>query len=265
MSRDPGSPTRLVCVCALLALAVFPAGLRADDPTTEVQTAVSAWAKVRAETVRLESDWEWQRTFMQSTLDALTERAGRQEAKRDELLAKTATERREIADLGERRQQMDAYAAQAAAHLEQLGGRLAALRSWLPPRLSAALELPYRSLASDELPLGERMQHTMAILNRCTLFNRSVSVGEEMVLADGGTPKLMEVVYWGLARGYALDRAARSAYIGAPGEKGWVWTPAPELADSISRLIAVAKDAQEPDFVPAPVQVVDPVALNSKP
>ncbi|MFT3829936.1 MAG: DUF3450 family protein [Opitutaceae bacterium] len=264
MSRASGSPTRLVRICALLICAACPATLPAEDATNEVQAAVSAWAKVRAETVRLESDWEWQRTFMQSTLDALTERAGRLEAKRDELLAKTAAERRDITELAERRQHMETAAAESTAHLRQLGERLSARRAWLPPRLSAALELPYRSLAMEGLSLGERMQHTMAILNRCTLFNRSVSVGEEMVLAEGGTPKLMEVVYWGLARGYALDRAGRSAYVGAPGDKGWAWTPAPELADRVAKLIAIAKDTREPDFVPIPVQVVDPASLTAK-
>jgi hypothetical protein len=254
----------MLCGGALLSLAVTPAAAQANDPIGDVQQAVAAWAKVRTETVRIESDWEWQRTLMQSTLDALTERVGQLEAKRDELLAKTAAERRETAELTERRQQMEAAAAQASSHLRALDDRLVQMRGWLPPRLSTALELPYRSLAERDLPVGERMQHTMAILNRCTLFNRAVSCGEEMVVSAGGEPKLMQVVYWGLAHGYALDRAARTAYFGAPGDSGWTWTAAPELTDSIERLIAVAEDKREPELVPALVQVADPAALVSQ-
>lgn len=231
-------------------------------PVAEVQQAATEWAKVRAETVRIESDWAWQRSLMQATLDALQEKVGQLEVQRDGLAAKTAGERREIEELETRRRQMAAAAAEAEQHLRTLAARLVRLRGWLPPRLSAALELPLRSLAAADLPAGERMQHTMTILNRCMHFNRTVTYGEELVAPEGGTPVLMETVYWGLSHGYALDRVAGVAYLGGGGPEGWRWTPAHELKEAVVRVIAVAHDRTEPAFVEIPVEVSDPETLN---
>lgn len=247
--------------CAAAAsLAVLTAPLAAEEPVDQVQQTVAQWVKVRTETARLKSDWNWQQSLMQSTLDGLKLRLSQLEATRDELAAKSSTERRETAELEERLAAMNTSVAEAERYLVALDATLIRLRAWLPPRLSAALELPYRSLAAPELPLGERMQHTMAILNRCQLFDRSVSAGEEIVVPEGSDKKLMEVVYWGLAQGYALDRTSGTAYVGRPGGQGWAWVAAPEAAPAIAKLLAVARDEREPELVAVDFTRGEPVA-----
>jgi hypothetical protein len=266
MERSNRTTRRLRClIVAALVGGGLTAPLTAGSPLDDVQKAATEWAQVRAETVRIESDWAWQQSLMRSTLDVLQERVRQLEEQRSALEVKTAGARRETDDLVARRQALAAAASEAARQLQALDERLGRMRPWLPPRLSAALELPFRSLARADLPLAERMQHTTTILNRCVHFNRTVAKGEEMLVPPGGEAKLMEVVYWGLTHGYALDRAAGVAYVGAPAEQGWGWTPAPELAKAVARLIAVAADKTEPEFVAVPVQVSEPAALNPKP
>ncbi len=252
-------------IVAGLSSAGLVMSLCAADPLESVQQAAGEWAKVRAETVRLDSDWAWQKVLMESTRDALQERVKQLEQKRAALEAKTAGERREAEELTARRQEMVGEAAEAAKQLQELDARLVRMRPWLPPRLSVALELPYRSLAASALPLGERMQHTMAILNRCLHFNRTLTHGEEAIAVPGGEGRLLEVVYWGLSNGYALDRTAGTAYLGAPAAEGWVWTPAPELAADVGRLLAVCADKTAPEYVELALRVSDPTALNPQP
>ena len=234
-------------------------------PVDDVQKTVTEWARVRAETTRVEADWRWQQTLMQSTLDALQERTRQLETKRTELEARTAEERRDTTELTERRQALKDAEAQAVNHLRLLGERLARMRVWLPPRLALALELPYRSLARPDAGASEQMRYAMVIMSRCIQFNRTVSVGEEMITAANGEKHLMEVVYWGLSHGYALDRIANEAYLGAPAERAWTWTTQPDLAPQVSRLIHASRDKAEPAFVIAPAQAIDPAALNPKP
>jgi len=249
---------------ACLTGGLLPVSTHATTPTEDVQKTVAEWAKVRTETTRLESDWVWQQTLMQSTLDALQGRARQLEGKRTELEARTAEERRETAELTARQQAMKEAEADAARHLRQLSERLVQMRAWLPPRLSAALELPYRTLVTPETGTSERMRQAMAILNRCVQFNRIVSPGEEMIAVPNSDKRLMEVVYWGLSHGYALDRVAGEAYLGAPTEAGWTWTPLPGMARQIARLLVASRDKAEPVFVLVPAQANDPVALNPK-
>jgi hypothetical protein len=248
-----------------LLLCVFLAPAAGATPVDDVQQTVREWVRVRAETARIEDDWTWQRTLMQSTLDALQERTRQLEAKRGELEARTAEERHETADLLGRQQELKDAQAQAASHLQLLGERLARMRAWLPPRLSAALELPYRSLAKPDAGANEQMRYAMVILNRCVQFNRTVSEDEEMITTPSGEKRLMEVVYWGLSHGYALDRGANTAYLGAPAEGAWAWTVLPGAETQVARLIKASLDKAEPAFVVLPAQAIRPAALNPKP
>ena len=227
----------------------------AADPAEQVGKAAGDWLKTRAETVRLQSDWAAQRQLLESTVKALEERAGTVEDKRDHLLAKTAEIQTELATVGAKNRATSTGLEATEARLKQLTERLQKLRPSLPPRLSAALDLPFLSLAEPGVPLGERMQLAMTVLNRCIQFNRAIFCGEEELAPAGEpTPKSLQVIYWGLSHGYALDRAAGRAWAGSPGPQGWHWEPLAS-AVPVAQLIDVYNDKAEPEFVMTPVQV----------
>jgi hypothetical protein len=109
------------------------------------------------------------------------------------------------------------------------------------------------------------MQLAMTILNRCSLFNRSVTCGDEVLTIDGEQgAKSLEVIYWGLSHGYALDRAAKRAWYGAPGPRGWQWEPSPDAVRPVEKLIAVYNDKADPDFVHVPAVLGQPQAETPK-
>lgn len=239
-----------------LALGLLPvAAWAAADPIDQVGKAAGDWLKTRAETVRLQSEWSSQRQLLESTVKALEERAGSMEDKRDHLLAKTAGFQTELAAVGARSRDTATGLETTEARLKQLAERLQKLRPTLPPRLAAALDLPFQSLAEPGLSLGERMQLAMTVLNRCIQFNRTITCGEEEVVPAGeSSPRSLEVIYWGLSHGYALDRAAGRAWSGAPGPQGWRWEPLAAAAPVI-RLIDIYNDRAEPEFVMTPMQL----------
>jgi len=110
------------------------------------------------------------------------------------------------------------------------------------------------------------MQYVSAILNRCAQFNQSINGGDEVLTVGGESgARVMEVVYWGLAEAYALDRMSGNAYLGFPGEQGWVWEAHPELVPSISKLISIYKDKADPEFVEVPADLRGPWGVKSAP
>ena len=148
---------------------------------------------------------------------------------------------------------------------DELVAKVVEMRPSLPPRLSEALELPYRSLANAGLAPGERMQLAMTVLNRCALFNRTVTCGDEVLTISGEQgAKSLEVIYWGLSHAYALDRAAGKAWYGAPGARGWQWDPSPAAVRPVVNLMAVYNDKADPDFVAVPAVLGQAVAENLK-
>ena len=186
-------------------------------------------------------------------MKALESRAGELEAKRDLVKARTAKERGDLDDIEVQNQRLADQLGRMEAHLKATDERLASLRPQLPPKLSQALELPFRSLTDPNLTPSERIAHTMTVVNRCMQFNRSITLGEEIVAASGeAKPKLLQTVYWGLSHGYAYDKIGRKAWIGARGPEGWKWTPCPESERSIRAMIATFDEKAEPQFVAVP-------------
>jgi hypothetical protein len=245
---------RLLCVLPFLVL-----GLRAasePDPLEPGEKAAGEWIKVRLETARLEGQWITEKPFLESMVGSLKERAQALEEQRDLLTAKTAKDREDIAALQAKNQTAVDDLHVAETRLAALTTRLTDLRPFLPPRLSEALELSYRSIGNPALGVGERMQLAMTMVNRGLEFNRGVTSGEDVLTIDGEGAKSLEVIYWGLSHGYALDRGAGKAWYGAPGPRGWQWEARPEAVKGVSRLIAIYNDKADPDFVVVPASVM---------
>ena len=247
---------RLVLVAALFAGLAATSRAAEPDPVESVEKAAGEWVKVRAETARLTTEWAQQQQLLESMVNGLTERAKNLEEKRAYLEAKTAKDREEIAKLTAENQASTTTMTGIDTHLQELDARLLQLRPALPPRLSAALDLPYRSLAGKELAVGERMQLSMTILNRCIQFNRGITSEEEVLNPTGaGNGQLLDVIYWGLSHAYALDRSTGATWFGSPGPAGWQWEPLPDGAKPVGRLIAIYHGKGEPDFVAIPARL----------
>jgi len=250
---------------ALFLLAAAFGADSAADPLAPGEKAASDWIKSRLETSRIEGAWVSEKPLLESTINGLKERAQSLEEKSDLLKASTAKDREEFETLQAKDKAAGDDLHAADARIKALVAKLVEMRPSLPPRLSEALELPYRSLANAGLAQGERMQLAMTVLNRCALFNRTVTCGDEVLTISGEQgAKSLEVIYWGLSHAYALDRAAGKAWYGAPGARGWQWDPSPAAVRPVVNLMAVYNDKADPDFVAVPAVLGQAVAENLK-
>lgn len=250
----------------LALLVTLPLG--AETATLEtVQKSAGEWLKVRAETARLDTEWTTQRELLDSMAHGLAERAQTIEARRDYLRSKGAKDREDIASLEASNKTTSAGLQSLDEQLKAMSVRLLQLRPSLPPRLSTALELAYKSLATPEPTLGERMQLTMMVLNRCMQFNRSIICEDELLkLTSDGSARQLEVIYWGLSQGYALDRAGGKVWLGSPGASGWQWEPVPDPSalGRVARLISIYHGKEEPAFVELPASLRQPAVASLK-
>ncbi|HEY5228702.1 MAG TPA: DUF3450 family protein [Opitutaceae bacterium] len=248
-----------------LALALVSRGAPDADPMQPGEKAAGDWIKVRLETARLETDWRSDRPLLESTVAGLKDRAQTLEEKRDLLKAQTAKDRDDAATMEGKNKEASEDLQAAETRLQALDAKLVETRPYLPPRLSEALELSYRSIANTGLGTGERMQLTMTMLNRCLQFNRTVTSGEEVLAIDGeDAAKSLEVIYWGLSHAYALDRKAGKAWYGSPGPKGWKWDPLAGSASQVTQLISVYNDKADPDFVILPATLGQPLQEGAR-
>jgi hypothetical protein len=250
---------------ALAFLIAMPSASFAAETLETVAKSAAEWVKLRVEATRLETSWREERTLVEAMVTALDERAAAAEDRRELVRTKTAKDREELDGL---RAQIEADTVSLRtfdARLKELTARLIAMRPALPPRLSEALEMTFRSLANTELPPGERMQFAMTVLNRCAQFDRSIVLGEDVVSPDGGAPaKSLEVIYWGLSHGYALDRAGGQAWVGAPEDGRWRWESKPDAFKGVAQLLAIANDKADPEMVIVPATVTRSIPAEAR-
>jgi len=252
MIRRTSPGIRLLTILVVLAAP----SLRAADALEEADQSAGEFIKLEIANARLITDWRSQRASLESLVRAFQERAAAVEEKRDLTKATTARDREELAAIRAKIQNAGDDTRAFETRLNGLSARLLSLRPSLPPHLSEALEMPYRTLADPGVPASERMQQAMDVLNRCAQFNRVVTVAEDVLSLEGEPPeKSLPVIYWGLSHGYAVDRAARKAWLGAPGPAGWRWEARPDAFDGVVRLIAIANDKADPTYVAVPASV----------
>lgn len=262
-SNQRGLPALRACLALAIAtlgcgtLVAAPAAAT-TTPVDSVRQSVTEWAKIRTETVRLETNWESERELLNSTLKAQRERVQELANQKKVLESKGTEDRNALAALTAQNAAGEAALNLATDRLRKITAELIKLRPWLPPRLSVALELPYRSLANPALTPGEHMQFVTSILNRCAQFNKTITYGDEPISLPGESDRLMlEVIYWGASHAYALDRAGGKAYFGSPGAQGWSWEPSPNGTQAFAQLMAIYRDKADPEFVEVPAHVSD--------
>lgn len=225
----------------------------AQEALDDADKSGQKWISLRVEAVKLESEWRTQREVLDSLITAMQERAKLMEEKQDLSLAKTKQDRQDLESLRSKNQAAAEDLKTWEKRLDGLSQRLLAIRPKLPPHLSDALEMSYRTLSAPQLAIGERMQVAMNVLNRCAQFDRMVSISEDVLTLDGEPPnKYFEVIYWGLSHAYAIDRTSHKAWLGAPGRDRWQWVPAADFYDAVVKLITVANNKAEPEFIAVP-------------
>jgi hypothetical protein len=228
----------------------------AADALEDADKSAGDFVKLQLENARLETEWRSQRGLLESLVNALQARATALEERRDLAKAKTARDREELDALRARNQRASDDVKLFEGRLNALSARLLALRPSLPPHLSEALEMSYRTLADERVSSSERLQQAMNVLNRCMQFNRMITVAEDVLTLEGEPPeKSLEVIYWGLSHGYAVDRVTRKSWLGSPGPAGWRWEARPDAFAGVVKLLAIANGKTDPTYVAVPATV----------
>ena len=247
-------PRALAAALPCLLFTALPT--HSADSLDSVEEAAVHWARLRSETARLETDWSWEREVLQSTRTALQERVKLLQEKRRLLDTRTQADRTELTELKQRAEDGANALREVEGKIDGLCKRVLDLRNALPPRLSQALDLPFRSLSDSSLPFAQRAQHLMSVLNRCALFNRSITVNEEVVSIPGSKDtRMLEVIYWGLSHAYALDRSNQRAYVGRPTPSGWAWQENAAITESVDTVIRVHAGRLDPRVIELPIQI----------
>jgi hypothetical protein len=241
-----------------LLLSAAALHLVGQEPTlSDLDALTGRWIELRgtlAEEVRL---WRNRRAAWEEEIALLEQETGilRQELETTRDLLSTAEERR--TDALARREQVEAHLDEADAVLDTALRDIRNLSPFIPAPLKDQLPHDLQRVLDDgagDLPRAQRAQRLVAFLSTLeSMQNRYHAV--QQTLDTGTGRRQVEVLYLGLARGFAVSPNSDWAAVGVPGEDGWSWSPDGVDPLQVRRLIEVFHRRETAALATVPLQV----------
>jgi len=248
---------------ALLLLAAVPQlAAQEADPVKRVENDADRWIELETRMAKERSQWKAEKRILQSRIDLL-------EAENESLESIREANQTLAATLLENRDRIARSIAENEAGLEALkepldgfAARLESLAEALPDPLREGARASLAKLApkedSESPPsVSTRVQTLLSTLAKIDAFNNSLTLASATRPDPSGGEVNVRVLYWGLASGYALDRANRRAWIVAPeGGQGWTWTEADDAYEPIAEAFEVYEsETRDPRLVSLPIEL----------
>ncbi len=261
-------PNRFLFLALLLCASAPP--LPAAEPAdalAELETAKAA-LKEHYEFQKLiakeRADWEIGKELLESRVALVKDQIAEFREKTAEQASKITEADDERAKLTTEDEELAALQEAQLARVVELEARVRGLIPVLPDALSSKLKaLTERLPAPDKKPediktsLGERYQNAVGVLNEINKFHNDLTVVNERREISGGRQAEVQTIYYGLSLAFyaGIGESATEAGRGVPGQEGWVWTPMPEEAERIAKMIAMVEKSSSAEYVPLPVTV----------
>ncbi len=245
------------------ARAQTPADSPAAPSVATLEALVSDYVRLRSELAVEKQAWaEQEARWRRETALLETERRQLLE-ERERLTERTAQRERARQEQADRNAVLERTFEALPPLLDDAEARLRVWRRRLPPALAAPLEQAFRELPDD--PAAARREDTLRRLQRVMALyaqieqiqTRTHGVKERLPVSETARREV-DVLYLGLARGFAVSADNAWAATGHPGDDGWNWTPDPALAPAIRRALDTFHRQTTAQFVSLPMRLLEP-------
>lgn len=230
----------------------------AEAGLDEAKSTIEKWVETRQLISRTRADWQSDKDLLEQQI-ALFERELKSV---DESMGKVDTSSAQVGKEKAEAEESIAAAVKALDAAKGFAGNLEAQIKSLVPKLPEPLQESLKPLlnrlpadASTKMAATERAQIVVGILNEVDKFQNSVSVFSEKRKNAASEEIAVQVVYVGLGAAYFVNNASDFAGVGAPGAKGWEWTPKPEIAGAVTDVVKIYRSEGGARFVALPVAI----------
>ena len=169
---------------------------------------------------------------------------------------------RQRTELNERKLAAEKAAVELKAGLVQIERELLLSLDAFPTpmlnRLSSYKEKLTNADKRNALPLRDRLETCVAILQAAHLFHESVNLERQEFSLDDGKSREFHVLYFGMSIAYFVNESGSVAGYGIPSQRGWQWKQKDELSEEIRRGVAIRNKRALPAFLRLPIPSLKP-------
>ncbi len=146
------------------------------------------------------------------------------------------------------------------------------LRNWeslIPVPLSKGMAkglatLPATREEAEKQTLAERAPRIAALYAQIESLHGDYHAAQEILNTGADQRRQVDVLYLGLARGFAVSTDDLWAAVGTPTDNGWLWTAKPAIAPAVREAVDVLNRRKTVRLVELPLQVVEKSGESSK-
>jgi hypothetical protein len=223
---------------------------------------VRQWLDLRQELGRVKNEWQEQKELLTDELRML-------ERQKEGLAKVVETDRNRVQDLekalDEGRREKDAY----ASALEKLHPCLLraenSLKPWqrrlpffmLQPLAETFKKLPESGAPKTPSDLAQRIRTVISLYSQLEQLNCSIHAEKLIIRDPEGNEREMDVVFLGMAIGFAVSPDNALAAVGHVTAEGVIWNWDPGLAGAVRHAWSCYQKEKPAAFVDLPVDVED--------
>ena len=246
----------------ILALACACSFASAQTTVKETRKILEEWVDAEKLISEEDSGWKTDKAVLKDLAVALQAEIEQLDAN----LAKSAEEAvgasRQRTELNERKLAAEKAAVELKAGLVQIERELLLSLDAFPTpmlnRLSSYKEKLTNADKRNALPLRDRLETCVTILQAAHLFNESVSLERQEFSLDDGKSREFHVLYFGMSVAYFVNESGTVAGYGIPSQRGWQWKQKDELSEEIRRGVAIRNKRALPAFLRLPIPALKP-------
>jgi len=246
----------------ILALACACSFASAQTTVKETRKILEEWVDAEKLISEEDSGWKTDKVVLKDLAAALQAEIEQLDAN----LAKSAEEAvgasRQRTELNERKLAAEKAAVELKAGLVQIERELLLSLDAFPTpmlnRLSSYKEKLTNADKRNALPLRDRLETCVAILQAAHLFHESVNLERQEFSLDDGKSREFHVLYFGMSIAYFVNESGSVAGYGIPNQRGWQWKQKDELSEEIRRGVAIRNKRALPAFLRLPIPALKP-------
>lgn len=252
----------ILLVSIMLGIGFSAEGVAADNNSemAALRTALEKWVETKQMISREKQKWQAQK-------EVLIDRTRLLESQVQDLDGKIEEERVAVDKAEQKRDKLTAEYEKLESALGLLRERIAPMEQrvlkllkQLPDPLKEQVEPLSQEIPTDpertELPLSNRYQNLMGVLNFINKFNSAITVTTEVRKLERDQTLEVKVMYFGLGQAFFCNDAATVGGVGRPTTDGWKWERRDKIAPTVASAITMYNNEKPADYVALPIEIV---------
>lgn len=233
-----------------------------EGTISDLDALVGRWMDLRSAIADEKRQWQARREQWEVEIQLLEEEKTKLQKEIDAFNQFASSVEKDRAAILARKETMESVLKDLDPILDRSEKRLRDGRQWIPDSLGLKFARVFDELMDTEnsgpkKSLMERIQRIVALYTQIETLQAGLHSTREILETGQSQRRQVDILYIGLARGFAVASDDQWAAVGVPHSEGWVWTEKPEIASNVRLALQVLERQKTAMLIDLPIGITE--------